>query len=55
MHRENPISNNQIIVTAVRILVQLSIFPLKEFNTWEAMAIKMYPALKTIIHKAYGW
>jgi hypothetical protein len=46
-------SNDQIIVTAIRILVQSNIFPLKEFDTWEAMATKMYPALKTFIHKAY--
>jgi hypothetical protein len=50
-----PYSNNQIIATAVRILVQSNIFPLKEFNMWEAMATKTYPALKMFIHKAYGW
>jgi hypothetical protein len=32
----------------------LSIFPIKEFNTWEAMVTKTYLALKTFIHKAYG-
>jgi hypothetical protein len=46
-----PYSDNQIIVTALRILVQLNIFPLKEFDTWEAMATKMYTALKTFIHE----
>ncbi len=50
-----PYSNNQIIATAIQILVLLNIFPLKEFNTWEVMATKMYPALKTFIHKAYQW
>ncbi len=29
------------------------IFLLKEFNTWDAMAVKSYPLLKTFIHKAY--
>ncbi len=47
-------SDEQITANAVCILVQATIFPLKEFNTWEAMVTKMYPALKTFIHKAYG-
>ncbi len=29
-------------------------FPLKEFDVWEAMANKTYPALKTFSSKAYG-
>jgi hypothetical protein len=49
-----PYSNNQIIANAVRILFQANIFPLKEFNTWEALATKMYPILKTFIHEVYG-
>jgi hypothetical protein len=47
-----PYSNNQIILATVRILVQPNIFPLKEFDTWEAMATKTYPALKKFIHEA---
>jgi hypothetical protein len=38
----------------VQILIQANIFPLKEFDTWEAMTPKTYPALKTFIHKAYS-
>ncbi len=52
--RKLPYSDDQIIVNAVRILIQLNIFPLKEFGTWEATAQKTYPALKTFMHEAYG-
>jgi hypothetical protein len=34
--------------------MQLGIFPLKEFDTWEAMPVKSYPILKTFIHEAYS-
>jgi hypothetical protein len=54
--RKIPYSNDQIITTTVCILVQSNIFPLKEFDMlWEAMATKMYLALKTFIHQAYRW
>jgi hypothetical protein len=43
----------QIINNAVRLLQQSGIFPLKEFDTWDATTIKTYPALKTFIHEAY--
>jgi hypothetical protein len=33
--------------------MQSSIFPLKEFDDWEAITPKMYPALKTFIGAAY--
>jgi hypothetical protein len=33
--------------------MQSNIFPLKEFDTWEMITPKMYPALKMLIHKAY--
>jgi hypothetical protein len=33
--------------------MQSSIFLLKEFNNWEAITPKMYPALKTFITAAY--
>ncbi len=49
-----PYSNDQIIANAIRILPTSNIFPLKEFDTWEAMATKMYPALKTFFHEVYG-
>jgi hypothetical protein len=31
----------------------LNIFPAREFDTWEQSLVKMYPALKTFIHKVY--
>ena len=49
-----PYSPEQIIANAVRILATSNIFPLKEFDTWEATAHKTYPALKTFFHEAYG-
>jgi hypothetical protein len=33
--------------------MQASIFPLKEFDCWEAVTPKTYPALKTFIVVAY--
>jgi hypothetical protein len=49
-----PYSNEQIIANTVRILLQANIFPLKEFDTWDAVTPQTYPALKTFIHGAYG-
>ena len=49
----NPYSDIQVINNAVRLLIQASIFPLKEFDDWEAITPKMYPALKTFIAAAY--
>ncbi len=49
-----PYSEEQIIANAVRILLQANIFPLNEFNSWEAVTPKTYPALKTFIHVAHG-
>jgi hypothetical protein len=46
-------SNEQIIANTVRILLQANIFPLKEFDAWEAVTPKTYLALKTFIHGAY--
>jgi hypothetical protein len=43
----------QIINNAVHLLQQSGISPLKEFNTWDAITPKTYPALKTFIHEAY--
>jgi hypothetical protein len=42
----------QIINNAVHLLQQLGIFPLKEFDTWDAITPKTYPALKMFIHEA---
>jgi hypothetical protein len=49
-----PYSEEQIIANVVRILLQANIFPLKEFNAWDAVTPKSYPTLKTFIHVAYG-
>ncbi len=48
-----PYSDMQVINNAIRLLMQASIFPLKEFDNWEAVTPKMYPALKTFIMGAY--
>ncbi len=47
-------SEEQINANAVRILLQANIFPLKEFNAWDAVTPKTYLALKTFIHAAFG-
>jgi hypothetical protein len=49
-----PYSEEQIIANAVRILLQANIFPLKEFDAWDAVTPKTYLALKIFIHAAYG-
>ncbi len=49
-----PYSEEWIIAIPVRILLQANIFPLKEFNAWNAVTPKSYPTLKTFIHAAYG-
>ena len=46
-------SSTQIINVVVCLLMESGIFPVKEFTTWAAMPNKMYPGLKTFIHKAY--
>ena len=47
-----PYSNVQVINNAVRLLMQVSIFPMKEFDDWEAVTPKTYPALKIFIAAA---
>ena len=51
---QDPYTPTHIINNAVRLLMSSSIFPLKEFDTWEAMAVKLYPLLKPFIHEAYA-
>jgi hypothetical protein len=46
-------SDTQVINNAVRLSMQSSTFPLKEFDVWEAITPKTYPALKTLICGAY--
>jgi hypothetical protein len=50
---QDPYSATQIINVAIWILMQLGIFPIKEFETWVAVPNKTYPLLKTFIHEAY--
>jgi hypothetical protein len=49
-----PYSYNQTIANTIRILFQANIFPLKEFDMWEASATKTCPALKKFFYEAYG-
>jgi hypothetical protein len=49
----DPYSDVQVINNAIRLLMQVSIFSMKEFNDWEAVNPKTYPALKTFIAVAY--
>jgi hypothetical protein len=49
-----PYSDERIVANAVQILIQANISPLKDFDTWEEMTPKTYPALKTFIHEAYS-
>jgi hypothetical protein len=42
----------QVIANALCLLMASQIFRNQEFETWETMAVKTYPALKTFIHKA---
>jgi hypothetical protein len=49
---QDPYSATQIINIAIWILMQLGIFPMKEFKTWVAVPNKTYPLLKTFIHEA---
>ena len=50
---QDPYLATQIINNAVKLLMQLNIFPIKEFNTWDAINPTTYPALNIFIHKAY--
>jgi hypothetical protein len=49
----DPYTDTQIINNAVRLLMQANIFPLKEFDDWDFITPKMYPALKIFIGGAY--
>jgi hypothetical protein len=50
---QDPYSSTHIINVVVHLLMQSSIFPIKEFKTWVAVPNKTYPGLKTFIHEAY--
>ena len=49
---QDPYLATQIINNPVRSLMQSNIFPLKEFDKWDAITPKTYPELKTFIHEA---
>jgi hypothetical protein len=44
----------QVIANAVPVLMASKMFPTREFETWDAIANKTYPALKTFFHDAYN-
>ncbi len=48
-----PYTPAQVIANAPRLLMASTIFPNREFEMWDAMKVKTYPALKTFIHEAY--
>ena len=48
----DPYSGVQLINNAIRLLMQASIFSMKEFDDWEAVTPKTHPVLKTIIAAA---
>jgi hypothetical protein len=50
---QDPYTDTQIINNAIRLLMQSSIFAVKEFDDWEAITPKTYPALKTFVGAAY--
>jgi hypothetical protein len=50
---QDPCLATLFINNAVSFLMQSHIFPIKEFDTWDAITPKTYPALKTFIHEAY--
>jgi hypothetical protein len=54
MTAQDPYTPKKSIGNAICLLMQSGIFPLKEFDTWEAMPIESYPILKTFIHEAYS-
>jgi hypothetical protein len=50
---QDPYSSTHIINVIIHLLMQSSIFQIKEFEMWAAMPNKTYPGLKTFIHEAY--
>ena len=49
-----PYTTEQIIANAVCVLMALKMFPTRDFETWEAITPKTYPALKNFFHEAYN-
>jgi hypothetical protein len=50
---QDPYTPTQKFNNAVCLLMQSGIFPLKEFDTWDAITPKTYPAFKMFIHEVY--
>ena len=48
-----PYTNMQIVGTTMYLFQQSGIFPMREFETWEAVPAKTWPALKLHIQGAY--
>jgi hypothetical protein len=49
-----PYTTEQIIANAVRILMASKMFPTRDFEAWDVITPKTYPALKTFFHEAYN-
>ncbi len=49
-----PFTMEQIILNAVRILIESNLLPTKEFDAWEAIPIKTWATLKTFFQAATG-
>jgi hypothetical protein len=48
----NPYSEKQLITNTIHLLLQSGIFPMKEFEDWEATNNKTLTSLKTFVHGA---
>ncbi len=42
----------QVIANAVQLFMAAHLFATREFETWDAVVIKTYPALKSFFHEA---
>jgi hypothetical protein len=51
----NPYTPTQLITNTMHLLLQSKIFPMKEFEDWEATPNKTWLALKIFIHGVYTW
>jgi hypothetical protein len=49
----DPYTVNQMMTMSVYLLRAANIFPLKDFEDWEAVAVKTFPALKLFFYAAF--
>ena len=49
----NPCTDMQLIINAVLVLRKASIFPVKEFDDWEAVQLKTWAVMKRFFHEAF--